>query len=67
MLSYSVVCNSQLSPQTNPTAHDAVVAVKPTPEFTSKSRLLLVPVIVTGRNGAHVGGLGRVSFRIEEQ
>jgi VWFA-related protein len=45
----------------------AVAAERPTPEFTSKSQLVLVPVLVTGKNGAHMGGLRRASFRIVEQ
>ncbi len=36
-------------------------------KFTSKSQLVMVPVVVTGKNGEHVGGLGREAFRIEEQ
>jgi VWFA-related protein len=74
MLSYSLAYSSQLSAQTNQDAHvapvdtmKAVAAEGPKPEFTSKSRLVLLPVVVTGKNGAHMGGLGRASFRIEEQ
>ena len=74
MLSYSLAYSSQLSAQTNQDAHiapadtmKAVATVRPTPEFTSKSQLVLVPVIVTGKNGAHIGGLGCASFTIEEQ
>lgn len=36
------------------------------PKFTSKSQLVLVPVVVTGKNGEHVGGLRREAFKIEE-
>ncbi len=37
------------------------------PKFTSKSQLVLVPVLVTGKDGQHVGGLGRDAFKIEER
>lgn len=37
-----------------------------TPKFTSRSQLVLVPVVVTGKNGDHVGGLRRDAFKIEE-
>jgi VWFA-related protein len=36
------------------------------PKFTSKSQLVLVPVVVTGKNGTHIGGLSRDAFKIEE-
>jgi VWFA-related protein len=36
-------------------------------QFTSRSQLVLVPVVVTERDGKHVSGLGREAFRIEEQ
>jgi len=39
----------------------------PISTFTSRSQLVLVPVVVTGKNGVHVGGLGRDAFQIEEQ
>jgi len=35
-------------------------------KFTSRAQLVLVPVMVTGKNGEHVSGLGREAFRIEE-
>jgi VWFA-related protein len=34
--------------------------------FTSRTQLVLVPVVVTGKNGTHIGGLKREAFRIEE-
>jgi len=37
------------------------------PKFSSRTQLVLVPVVVRGKDGAHVGGLGRDAFRIEEQ
>jgi VWFA-related protein len=73
-LSYSLFWSAQLSSQAIPNAHvapaegkKAVAAARLTPEFASKSQLVLVPVVVTGKNGAHMGGLRRASFRIEEQ
>jgi VWFA-related protein len=36
------------------------------PKFTSKTQLVLVPVVVTGEHGEFVGGLGRDAFKIEE-
>ncbi len=36
------------------------------PKFTSKSRLVLVPVMVTDKSGEHIGGLGRDAFKVEE-
>ncbi len=35
-------------------------------KFTSKTQLVLVPAVVTGDHGQHVGGLGRDAFKIEE-
>jgi len=37
------------------------------PKFTSRSQLVLVPVVVTGKNGEHVAGLTREAFKIEER
>lgn len=37
------------------------------PTFKSNSRLVLVPVLVKGKNGQHVSGLERNAFTIEEQ
>ena len=36
------------------------------PKFVSKSQLVLVPVVVTGKKGEHVSGLSRDAFKIEE-
>ncbi len=36
------------------------------PKFTSKSQLVLVPVVVMGKDGQHISGLKRDAFRIEE-
>lgn len=36
-------------------------------KFASKSQLVMVPVVVTGKNGEHVSGLKRDAFKIEEQ
>jgi VWFA-related protein len=35
-------------------------------KITVRSQLVLVPVVVTGKDGAHIGGLSRDSFTIEE-
>lgn len=43
-------------------------AAQPMPtSFTSRSQLVLVPVVVTDKNGLHIGGLGREAFKIEER
>jgi VWFA-related protein len=34
--------------------------------FTSRSQLVLIPVVVTDKNGKHIGGLGHEAFKIEE-
>ncbi len=36
------------------------------PVFRSRAQLVLVPVVVTGKKGEHLTGLGREAFRIEE-
>lgn len=36
-------------------------------KFGSRSQLVMVPVVVTGKNGEHVSGLKRDAFKIEEQ
>jgi len=41
-------------------------AATATPKFTSRTQLVLVPVVVTGKNGAPIAGLKRDAFRIEE-
>lgn len=60
-----IACGNLLaqSAEANPgTKTDPRVA----PSFTSSSQLVLVPVVVTDRKGAHVDGLGREAFTIEE-
>jgi len=65
----------QLAGQTAPDEKSEVVeakagAVAPTetaPKFTSRSMLVLVPVVVSRKNGTHIEGLGRAAFKIEEQ
>jgi VWFA-related protein len=37
------------------------------PTFTSSTQLVLVPVMVKGKSGEHIGGLGRDAFKVEEQ
>jgi VWFA-related protein len=62
----------QLSAQSgapeNTTAGDEkpTAATVETQKFTSKSRLVLVPVVVADRSGEHITGLGRNVFKIEE-
>lgn len=34
--------------------------------FTSRTQLVLVPVVVTDKNGHHLGGLPRAAFKVEE-
>ncbi len=48
-------------------AEGSKAATAEVPKFTSKSQLVLVPVVVTGKNGEHVTGLGRGAFKVEEQ
>jgi VWFA-related protein len=42
-------------------------AVPAVAKFTSRTQLVMIPVVVTGKNGAHIGGLTRDAFRIEER
>ena len=75
---FSLTSNSQILAQTSTDAKapgeatqqlsaDVKQAVAgSTPKFTSRSQLVMVPVVVTGKNGEHVGGLGRDAFKIEE-
>jgi hypothetical protein len=62
------------APSTAKTAWPSVASsavVLPAPgepaRFTSWSQLVLLPVVVTGKDGKHMSGLGREAFRIEEQ
>jgi VWFA-related protein len=45
---------------------DVTTDEKELPTFTSDSRLVLVPVLVKGKNGEHMSGLGRDVFHVEE-
>jgi VWFA-related protein len=54
--------NAQLWAQVKPANAAADV-----PTFTSRSQLVLVPVLVKGRNGEHMGGLASNVFTVEEQ
>ena len=65
----SILFNLQLWAQAadaKAAAPEVKAAAAPAPKFTSSSQLVLVPVVVTGKNGDHVGGLTREAFRIEE-
>jgi len=60
---------SQTTPDTKPAAEakQSASSAAETPKFTSRTQLVLVPVIVNGKDGQHMGGLGRGAFKIEEQ
>lgn len=45
---------------------DTSSVAAPAPKFTSRTQLVMVPVVVTGKNGAHIAGLTRDAFHIEE-
>lgn len=64
MFFFALFSNIQLWAQTS--ADTKAAAAPDIPKFTSKSQLVLVPVVVTGKNGMHLGGLTRNAFRIEE-
>jgi hypothetical protein len=67
VVSVVAFCFVQLAGQTGPDEKSEVVAAKavavaPTetaPKFTSRSMLVLVPVVVSRKNGTHIEGLGR--------
>jgi len=69
----ALITNSNLFAQSASGAKAPSVAAQPTaasnqgmPVFTSKTQLVLVPVLVKGKNGEHISGLGREVFKIEE-
>ena len=41
--------------------------VPPAPLFTSETKFVSIPVVVTGKDGQHIKGLPKSAFRIEEQ
>lgn len=64
----SLFSNAQLWAQAakaESTARQATPADIPT--FTSRTQLVLVPVMVKGKKGEHISGLGRDAFKVEEQ
>lgn len=63
VLFFCFLFTSLLSAQAKPTAEPA----SETPTFTSRSQLVLVPVLVKGKGGEHMGGLKSDAFIVEEQ
>jgi VWFA-related protein len=47
-------------------ADDKKAAPAEMTKFSTRTQLVLVPVVVTGKNGSHMSGLTRDAFRIEE-
>lgn len=62
----SFLLNLQLWAQASPAATGDAKAPAAMTKFSTRTQLVLVPVVVTGKNGAHVSGLTRDAFRIEE-
>lgn len=69
----SLFSNSQLWAQAAKVEHKAPTSkaagnttLADVPTFTSNTQLVLVPVMVKGKNGEHITGLGRDAFKVEE-
>ena len=64
-----ILCDSNLqlwAQGAPPVAGEKKAAAAEMTKFSAHTQLVLVPVVVTGKNGQHISGLTREAFRIEE-